>query len=65
METKPTPQIGDIVKIVCAGTEGADEKIIGCLLGYKSSDCGKYVVIGKEIIFSDSIKNWEILKNDK
>jgi hypothetical protein len=63
MTTKP--EIGDIIKIVFAGSSGEDEKIIGRLQGYQYDRmAGVYVKLKGEKypIYSESIKDWEIIR---
>ena len=62
MTTKP--QIGDIIKIIYAGSSGEDEEIIGTLEGYQRDKmAGVYVKLKGEKypIYSESIINWEII----
>jgi hypothetical protein len=62
MTTKP--EIGDIIKIVFAGSSGENEEIIGRLEGYQHDKmAGVYVKLKGEKypIYSESIINWEII----
>jgi hypothetical protein len=62
MTTKP--QIGDIIKIVLAGSSGQDKEIIGRLEGYQNDKmAGVYVKLKGEKypIYSESIIDWEII----
>jgi hypothetical protein len=62
MTTKP--QIGDIIKIVLAGSSGQKKEIIGKLEGYQNDKmAGEYVKLKGEKypIYSESIKDWEII----
>jgi hypothetical protein len=62
MTTKP--EIGDIIKIIYAGSSGQDEEIIGKLEGYQYDKmAGEYVKLKGEkyAIYSESIKDWEIV----
>jgi hypothetical protein len=61
MTTKP--EIGDIIKIVLAGSSGQDKEIIGRLKGYQYDRmAGEYVKLkGEKPIYSESIKDWEII----
>lgn len=63
MTTKP--QIGDIIKIIYAGSSGENQKIIGRLEGYQyDMMAGVYVKLKGEkyAIYSESIKDWEIVR---
>jgi hypothetical protein len=63
MTTKP--EIGDIIKIVFAGSSGQDEEIIGRLEGYQYDRMGEVWVKlkgEKYPIYSESIINWEIIR---
>jgi hypothetical protein len=62
MTTKP--EIGDIIKIVFAGSSGEEKEIIGRLQGYQHDMmAGVYVKLKgeKNAVFSESIINWEII----
>jgi hypothetical protein len=62
MTTKP--QIGDTIKIIYAGSSGEDKEIIGTLEGYQRDMMGgEYVKLKNEkyAIYSESIKDWEII----
>jgi hypothetical protein len=62
MTTKP--QIGDIIKIVFAGSSGENQEIIGRLQGHQNDKmAGEYVKLKGEKypIYSESIKDWEII----
>jgi len=63
MTTKP--EIGDIIKIVFAGSSGEEKEIIGRLKGYQRDMMGEvYVKLKgeKHAIFSESIINWKIIR---
>jgi hypothetical protein len=63
MTTKP--QIGDIIKIIYAGSSGEEKEIIGKLEGYQRDMMGEvYVKLKgkKKAIYSVSIINWEIVR---
>jgi hypothetical protein len=63
MTTKP--EIGDIIKIVFAGSSGEKQQIIGRLEGYQYDVmAGEYVKLKGEKypIYSESIINWEIIR---
>lgn len=56
------PQINDILKIICAGSDGVDEEIIGRLEGYQSNEFGQYIKLKEhQAIYVPSIIKWEIL----
>lgn len=62
MTTKP--EIGDIIKIICAGSSGQPKQLIGRLQGYQHDKMGEvYVKLKGEKypIYSESIINWEII----
>lgn len=62
MTTKP--QIGDIIKIVFAGSSGEKKEIISRLEGYQRDMMGEvYVKLKGEKypIYFESIINWEII----
>jgi hypothetical protein len=62
MTTKP--EIGDIIKIIYAGSSGQKKEIIGRLKGYQYDKmAGEYVKLKGEkyAIYSESIKDWEII----
>jgi hypothetical protein len=62
MTTKP--QIGDIIKIIYAGSSGENKEIIGRLKGYQRDMMGEvYVKLKGEKypIYFESIKDWEII----
>jgi len=59
------PKIGDIIKIICAGSSGEKKEIIGRLEGYQRDMMGEvYVKLKGEKypIYSESIKDWEIIR---
>jgi hypothetical protein len=63
MTTKP--KIGDIIKIIYAGSSGEKKEIIGRLQGYQDDMmAGVYVKLKgeKNAIYSESIKDWEIIR---
>ena len=63
MTTKP--EIGDIIKIIYAGSSGEEKEIIGRLQGYQRDMMGEvYVKLKGEkyAIYSESIINWEIIR---
>lgn len=63
MTTKP--EIGDIIKIVFAGSSGEEKEIIGRLEGYQRDMMGEvYVKLKgeKHAIYFESIKDWEIIR---
>lgn len=63
MTTKP--EIGDIIKIIYAGSSGQNKEIIGRLQGYQRDMMGEvYVKLKgeKHAIYSESIKDWEIIR---
>jgi hypothetical protein len=59
------PEIGDIIKIIYAGSSGQEKEIIGRLQGYQDDMMAeKYVKLKGEkyAIYSESIKDWEIIR---